>query len=60
MIKILQLKTESKQRNYRTSDLATETTSKTNFGIARDSSYTRRIQSLISDHIVKSTTVRIV
>ena len=39
MIKLLQLKTESNQRDYRTSNLTIGTT-------------------LISDHIVKSTTVR--
>jgi len=33
---------------------------KIEFSIARESSYTGRIQSFISDHIVKSTTVRIV
>ena len=39
VIKLLQLKTESNQRDYRTSNLTIGTT-------------------LISDHIVKSTTVR--
>jgi len=36
------------------------TSSKTEFSIAKELSYTGRIQSPISDHIVKSTTVRIV
>ena len=56
MIKLLQLKAESNQRDYRTSDLAAGTTSrssKTEFSIARKPSYTGRIQSHISDHIAR-------
>jgi len=64
VIKVLQLKT--KLKNKETTRLMTKPqryhyrSSKTKFSIARELSYTGRIQSPIFDHIVKSTTVKIV